>query len=60
MMTIQEIRLALRDRRISMVSAVTGLHYNTIKSVRDKASANPSYRVLKALSDYLEGTKKHG
>lgn len=59
MMTIQEIRLALRDRRISMVAEATGLHYNTIKSVRDKTAANPSYRVLKALSDYLEGAK-HG
>ena len=43
-----------------MVSVSTGLHYNTIKSVRDNESANPSYKVLKALSDYFEGTKQHG
>ena len=60
MMTIEQIRVALRDRRISMVSVSTGLHYNTIKSVRDNESANPSYKVLKALSDYFEGTKQHG
>jgi hypothetical protein len=55
MMTIEAIRLALRDRRISMVADATGLHYNTIKAVRDNVQANPSYKVLKALSDYLEG-----
>jgi hypothetical protein len=38
-----------------MVSAATGLHYNTIKTLRDNERANPSYKVLKALSDYLEG-----
>jgi hypothetical protein len=55
MMSIEAIRLALRDRRLSMISEATGLHYNTIRSVRDNEAANPSYRVLKALSDYLEG-----
>jgi hypothetical protein len=60
MLTIEAIRLALQDRRISMVSAATGLHYNTIKAVRDNEDANPSYKVLKALSDYLEGAKQHG
>ena len=60
MMTIEAIRLALQDRRISMVSAATGLHYNTIKALRDNEDANPSYKVLKALSDYLEGAKQHG
>ena len=59
-MTIEAIRLALQDRRISMVSAATGLHYNTIKALRDNEDANPSYKVLKALSDYLEGAKQHG
>jgi hypothetical protein len=56
MMTIEAIRLALRDRRISMVAEATGLHYNTIRGVRDNEDANPSYKVLKALSDYLEGS----
>ena len=55
MMTIEAIRLALRDRRISMVAEATGLHYNTIRGIRDNKVANPSYRVLKALSNYLEG-----
>jgi len=57
MLTIEQIRLALRDRRISMVAAATGLHYNTVRFIRDSRIVNPSYKVLKALSDYLAGSK---
>tara|TARA_R110000868_G_scaffold155870_1_gene382471 strand:+ start:184 stop:387 length:204 start_codon:yes stop_codon:yes gene_type:complete len=60
MMTIQAIRDALRDRRIGMVAAGTGLHYNTIKRLRDNPAANPSYKVLAALTDYLSGEKQNG
>jgi hypothetical protein len=38
-----------------MVAEATKIHYNTIRSIRDNRVANPSYRVLKALSNYLEG-----
>lgn len=54
MMTLESIREALRDRRVSMVAKATGLHYNTVRDVRDNPEANPTYKVLKALSDYLE------
>lgn len=54
MMTLNDIRLALIDRRIGLVAQATGLHVNTIRDVRDSEKANPSYRVLVALSDYLE------
>lgn len=57
MLTIEQIRAALRDRRLSIVAAATGLHYNTIRCVRDGLSPNHSYKVLKALSDYFEETK---
>lgn len=60
MMTIKDIQFALRDRRISMVAAATGLHYNTIKQVRDNPHANPSYRVLRLLSEYLLGAQNNG
>lgn len=60
MMTIEAIRAALRDRRIGIVASATGLHSNTIRAVRDGTNVNPTYNVLKALSDYLEGTKQHG
>lgn len=53
-MTLESIREALKDRRVSMVAEATGLHYNTVRDLRDNENANPTYKVLKALSDYLE------
>ena len=55
MLTIDQIRAALRDRRLAKVAEATGLHYNTIREVRDNPNANPTYKVIKVLSDYLEG-----
>lgn len=61
MMTLQEIRLALSDRMPMRVAEATGLHYNTIRQVRDNPDANPTYKVVQALSDYLESKKvTHG
>lgn len=54
MMTLQDIRNALQDRRLLMVAEATGLHYNTIKQVRDNVHSNPTHKVLIALSEYLE------
>ena len=53
MLTLEEIRDRLKDRRLQIVSVATGLHYNTIKSVRDNENGRPSYDTIKALSDYL-------
>lgn len=57
MLTIEEIRSRLRDRKIRHISRATGLHENTIRDVRDNPYANPTQRTLKALSDYLEAHK---
>jgi len=54
MMTLQQIRHALSARMPIKVANATGLHYNTIRQVRDNATANPTHKVLKALSDYFE------
>lgn len=53
MMTLEQIKQALRDRRPGLVAEATGLHFNTVRDVRDNPDANPTYKVLKALSDYL-------
>ena len=55
MMTLDQIRAALRDRRPGAVAAATGLHYNTVRDVRDNPEANPTYKVLAALDAYLSG-----
>ena len=54
MLTLDQIRAALRDRRLGKVAEATGLHYNTIREIRDNPNANPTYKVLLALSTYLE------
>ena len=58
MMTLDQIKAALLDRRIAMVAQATGLHVNTVIEVRDSPKANPTYRVLKALSDYLSNPQQ--
>ena len=54
MLTLEQIRQALQDRRPGMVAEATGLHINTVLSVRDDPEADPKYSTLRALSDYLE------
>lgn len=53
MMTIEEIRRRLADMRPKRVAEATGLHYNTVREIRDNPNANPTYRAMKALSEYL-------
>lgn len=55
MMTLDQIRDALKDRRPAMVAQSTGLHVNTVMRIRDGMNTNPSYEVVSALSDYLQG-----
>jgi hypothetical protein len=55
MMTLEEVREQLLDRRIDMVADATGLHYSTVCEVRSGKNENPSYKTVKALSDYFEG-----
>lgn len=55
MMTLDQIKQALKDRRPTRVAEATNLHFNTIRDIRDNPSANPTYKVMQAISDYLEG-----
>lgn len=61
MLYLEQIRAMLADRRLSLVAEATGLHYNTVQAIRDDPDANPTYKAVKALSDYLQGQKQqHG
>jgi hypothetical protein len=61
MMTLEQIRDALSDRMPIKVAEATGVHYNTIRQVRDNPNANPTHKVMLALSNYLESRKvTHG
>lgn len=54
MLTLQEIRHRLEDRKVKSVADATGLHYNTVRDIRDRDDANPTYRAVYALSRYFE------
>jgi hypothetical protein len=51
-MTLDEIREALQDRRLSIVGRRTGLHPSTIAKVRDKVG-QPTYDTVKRLAAYF-------
>lgn len=55
MMTLNQIKALLRDRRLDVVSDATGLHRNTLAYIRDSEGANPTEKTLAALSGYFEG-----
>ena len=60
MLTLEEIKHALRDRRLDIVSEHTGIHRATISRIRNDENANPTYAVIKTLSDYLRGGSING
>lgn len=54
-MTPEEIRIVLRDRRLQVVADETGLHYNTVRAVRDGTVARPAWDTIQKLGAYLKG-----
>lgn len=59
-MTLEQIREALADRKLSVVARATKVHPNTIRAILKDPDANPTHRVIKALSDYLSGGVANG
>jgi hypothetical protein len=60
MLTLDEVRRRLKDRRLPVVAEATGIHTNTLREVRDNPLANPTYKVFKLLNDYLVDWRAHG
>lgn len=55
MLTIQQVRERLQDRKLSKIAATTGLHVNTIANVRDGDDKSEHLAsVIEKLADYLE------
>jgi len=50
---LSEIKSALKDRRLCIIAEKTGLHVNTIASIRDGKNTNPTLETLQKLADYL-------
>lgn len=60
MLTLEQIRAQMQDRRLHLIGKATGLHYNTLRDVRDNLDANPTYKVIKLLNDYFQGNLSNG
>lgn len=57
MLTLEQIRTALADRRLNVVAKATGIHVTTIARIRDGNTLDPKSSVVAALSAYLEARK---
>ena len=57
MLTLEQIRTALADRRLNVVAKATGIHVTTIARIRDGSTLDPKSSVVAALSAYLEARK---
>ena len=55
MMTLEQVKEALQDRKLTQVAERTGLAYQTVWRVSAGKGERVSYDVVKTLSDYLEG-----
>jgi len=52
MLTLEQIRERMKDRKVTVVAEVIGVHANTLYRVLS-GDAKPSYETVKLLSDYL-------
>lgn len=55
MMTLDQVRDMLKDRKLRLVAQGAGLSYGTVRRVAAGDDKAISYQVVKKLSDYLEG-----
>lgn len=55
MMTIEQIKKALADRRLIVVAKSTGISYGTLLTIRDNPETNPSLKTMLLLEKYLSG-----
>ena len=53
LMSIEEIRQALTDRKTAAVANATNLHPHTIRAIRSGKKASVSSETLKKLTDYF-------
>lgn len=58
MMTPEQARDALCDCKLSFVAARTGLHYNTLRDIRDNPQSNPTISTIKKLDEYFTAREK--
>lgn len=55
MITPEQARAMLQDRRLDKVAEATGLSVQTIRELRDNPDVNPKWSTMEAVARYLEG-----
>jgi DNA-binding phage protein len=58
LLSLEQIKKALEDRRLRVVARETGLHYQTLYRIVNDETKDPVLSTVKLLSDYL--TRKVG
>lgn len=56
MLTVEQIRERLQHSNLKAVSEAVGIHYNTLYRLMN-TDADPSYKTVKTVSDYLQNWK---
>ena len=54
LLSLEDIKLLLKDKRLYVVSKATGLSFPTLKKMADGKKENFTYKTIKAVSDYLK------
>ena len=54
MLSLDEIRARLADRRLGLVADAIGVSRQTLYTIMDGTNKNPTLRIIQGLSDYLE------
>ncbi len=54
LLSLEDIQLLLKDKRLYVVSKATGLSFPTLKKMADGKKQNFTYKTIKAVSDYLK------
>lgn len=57
LLTLEEIKEALADKRLYKVAEATGLSYPTIKKMADGEQVNYTLATIHAVSAYIQSTK---
>lgn len=55
MLTLEQIIESLKDRNLQVVANEIGVTRSYLSAITKSTRINPSYEVIKKLSDYLEG-----
>ncbi len=56
-MTLEQIRHELQDRKAMTVARACGIHFQTVRRIRDGVIKNPSPQTLQSLKSYLESRR---